>query len=269
MNLGDSCKWFENNFSLPVAIPKLPVIIRLDGVNFSKWTKGLDKPFDLNLQKLMQELTVYLVKETNATVGYTQSDEITLILYSKIKKSPVYHAGEKDKILSKLASKASVFFNSKRKEYDSLKTKSDAIFDCRIYQVPTLQDAVAQLIWRENDAVKNSIQSVAQSNFEHSSLENLNSNQMQEKLFSEKGINWNDFPSTLKRGSYVKKVEKTHKFTKEELEKLTPKHLAFENPDFEFTRSEIEVIDMPTCNSIGNFVDVIFNNQIPVIKTTL
>ena len=44
--LGDWCKWLEKNFSLDIAIPTLPIIIRLDGNNFSKWTRGLEKPFD-------------------------------------------------------------------------------------------------------------------------------------------------------------------------------------------------------------------------------
>ena len=78
----DWCKWLEKNFSPAVMIPTLPVIIRLDGNNFSKWTKGLEKPFDKKLTQLMTETTQFLVQETNAVVGYTQSDEITLVLYS-------------------------------------------------------------------------------------------------------------------------------------------------------------------------------------------
>lgn len=67
--LGDWCKWLEKNFSNEVMIPKLPVIIRLDGNNFHSYTKGLKKPFDENLNKLMVETTKFLVKETNAVVG--------------------------------------------------------------------------------------------------------------------------------------------------------------------------------------------------------
>lgn len=69
-NLGDWCKWLEKNFSNEIMIPTLPVIIRLDGNNFSKWTKGLEKPFDEKLTELMVDLTKYLVKETNAIVNH-------------------------------------------------------------------------------------------------------------------------------------------------------------------------------------------------------
>ena len=79
-SLGSWCKWLEKNFSPEVMIPTLPVVIRLDGVGFSKWTKGLNRPFDEKLTQLMIETTKFLVEETNAVVGYTQSDEITLIL---------------------------------------------------------------------------------------------------------------------------------------------------------------------------------------------
>ena len=85
--LGDWCKFLEKNFTNDIMIPTLPIIIRLDGNNFHNWTKGLDRPFDKKLNELMVETTKYLVKETNDIVGYTQSDEITLIIYSDNKKS--------------------------------------------------------------------------------------------------------------------------------------------------------------------------------------
>ncbi len=91
-NLSDWCKWLEKNFSPEVMIPTLPVIIRLDGNNFSTWTKSLTKPFDENLSQLMIETTKMLVQETNAVIGYTQSDEITLILYSSDRK-PYFKTG--------------------------------------------------------------------------------------------------------------------------------------------------------------------------------
>lgn len=108
--LGDWCKWLEKNFSPEQMIPTLPVIIRFDGNNFHNWTKGLNRPFDAGLTNLMIETTKFLVQETNAVVGYTQSDEITLILYSDDRKSLIYNDGKKQKILSKLTGKCVSFF---------------------------------------------------------------------------------------------------------------------------------------------------------------
>jgi len=162
--LTEWCKWLEVNFSPDIMIPTLPVIIRLDGNNFKNYTKDLKKPFDEGLSQLMIDTTRFLVELTGAVVGYTQSDEINLILYSNERRKSVYNDGKKQKILSKLTAKCVTYFNNNRPmwlpEHDKI-----ANFDCRIYQTPTLEDAAAQLLWRENDATKNSISMLAQSIF--------------------------------------------------------------------------------------------------------
>lgn len=262
--LGDWCKWLEKNFSLDVMIPTLPVIIRLDGNNFSNWTKGLKKPFDQNLTDLMSDTCEYLVKITNAVVGYTQSDEITLILYSADKKSSIYNDGKKQKILSKLTSQCSVFFNDKRKEYLP-NHNAKAFFDCRIYQVPTLNDACLQLLWREQDATRNSILCLAQSMYSHTEVENKNTSELQDKMMLEKGVNWNDLPVRLKRGTYIKRRVVEKPFSKEELDSLPPQHNARKNPDLVISRSVISRVEYPIMGTIKNRADVIFFDKEPVI----
>lgn len=129
-NVGDWCKWLERNFTCETMIPTLPVIIRLDGNNFSRWTKGLHRPFDQGLVELMRETTRYLVEETNAVIGYTQSDEITLVLYSENRSSELYHNGKKQKILSKLTAKCVNFFNEARETYLPKHDKSGVRLSC-------------------------------------------------------------------------------------------------------------------------------------------
>jgi tRNA(His) 5'-end guanylyltransferase len=263
--LGDWCKWLEKNFSNEVMIPTLPVIIRLDGNNFSKWTKGLDRPFDENLTDLMVDTTKMLVKETNAVIGYTQSDEITLILYSSDRKSSIYNDGKKQKILSKLSGKLTPYFNETRKKY---LPKHDKIanFDARIYQTPTLHDAAIQLLWRENDATKNSISMLAQSLFPHEDLQNLNGAQLQEKMWKEKNVNWNDLAVKFKRGSYVKRVVTSKPFSAEELSLLPPKHKAHKDPSLVIERSVISSVELPIFSSIRNKADVVFFDAEPVVS---
>lgn len=264
--LGDWCKWLEKNFSPEVMIPTLPVIIRLDGNNFHNWTKGLQRPFDAQLVQLMVETTKFLVEETNAVVGYTQSDEITLILYSDDRKKDIYHQGKKQKILSKLTGKCVSFFNEERKKYLPEHDKV-ANFDARIYQVPTLQDAVAQLLWRENDATKNSIQMLGQSLFSHESLQNLTGNEIQEKLMVEKFVNWNNLPVQYKRGTYFKRFKKMIPFSSEELRMLPDKHKARTNPDLVIERSVVERIEYPILNKVKNLVEVIFKDKEPRVES--
>jgi len=263
-NLGDWCKWLEQNFSNNVMIPSLPVIIRLDGNNFHNWTKGLERPFDNGLSELMVETTKFLVKETNAVVGYTQSDEITLILYSSDRKTSLYNDGKKQKIISKLTAKCVNFFNEKRKE---LLPKHDkvAVFDCRIYQTPTLHDACAQLLWRENDATKNSISMLAQSLFPHKELQNLSGDKLQDKMMLEHGVNWNDLPSKLKRGTYVKSLKISKPFTDSELKDLPPMHKAHKDKNLTIERQVITEIEYPIFSKIKNKEAVIFESAEPIL----
>jgi len=60
--------------------PEDYLIIRLDGNKFSKFTKGFNKPFDDILSKCMIEATKEIVSHFGAVTGYTQSDEITIVL---------------------------------------------------------------------------------------------------------------------------------------------------------------------------------------------
>jgi len=263
--MGDWCKWLERNFSNDMMIPTLPVIIRLDGNNFHNWTKGLERPFDDSLIQLMGETTKFLVEETNAIIGYTQSDEITLILYSDNRKSSIYNDGKKQKILSKLTGKCVNFFNERRKELLPRHEKT-AVFDCRIYQTPTLHDACVQLLWRENDATKNSISMLAQSLFSHKELQNLNGDQMQDKMFLERNVNWNDLETRKKRGIYVKRIKTSRPFTTEEIKSLPPKHHARTNPDLCIERSIVKEIEYPIFNKIKNKVDAVFYDKEPIIE---
>lgn len=263
--LGDWCKWLERNFTPDQMIPSLPTIIRLDGNNFHNYAKGLDKPFDMGLTNLMIETTKHLVKETNAIIGYTQSDEITLVLYSADRDTPIYHDGKKQKILSKLTGVCVNFFNENRPKYLP-EHERIANFDCRIYQVPSLIDACAQLLWRENDATKNSISMLAQANFSHKELQNLNGHQMKTKLREEKNIEWDNLESKYKKGTYVQRVRTSRPFTQEELDSLPPNHNARKDPDMTIERNVISVIELPPLTDIDNKVDVIFHNQTPITK---
>jgi tRNA(His) 5'-end guanylyltransferase len=165
-----------------------------------------------------------------------------------------------------LTAKCVNFFNDKRKELLPNHNKT-AVFDCRIYQTPTLEDACAQLLWRENDATKNSISMLAQSIFSHKELQNLNSSQMQDKMMLEKNVNWNDLEAKYKRGTYVKRFVVETTFDAEELKNLPPKHKAHNNPNLIIERSIIKEIEYPIFNKISNKVDVIFNDSNPILLT--
>lgn len=253
---GDRMKFYENQTCGIKLLPHIPVIARLDGKGFSKFTKGLKRPYDERLSKLMIETTKYLVKETNANCGYTQSDEITLMWYVDSYDSSIYFNGRLFKMLTDLSAMASVYFN--RLLPDFLPEKSDKMprFDARVFSVPTLDEAVNSFLWREKDATKNSISMAAQAYYSHSKLNGKSGSEKQEMLF-EKGINWNDYPAFFKRGTYVQRQRKLTPFTAAEIDKLPAKHHARLNPDVVVERWVIDVVDMPPLMSVDNKIDVI------------
>lgn len=203
---------------------RTPVAIRIDGKAFHTFTRGFQKPFDEVLIKSMQETMKYLCENIQGCVlGYTQSDEITLILvdYKKLN-SDAWFDYEIQKICSIAASMATVAFNRSFRynaEIEMAFTKDEkyketllnaiikgAMFDARCFNIP--REEVTNLIyWRQLDATRNSIQMVGQANFSHKELQNKTCNDIQDMLMLQKGINWNDFPTHQKRGSCcVRKV---------------------------------------------------------------
>lgn len=259
---GDRMKDYENQTCGIKLLPRIPVIARLDGKGFSKFTKGLKRPYDERLSNLMIETTKHLVKETNANCGYTQSDEITLMWYVDDHKSSIYFDGRFFKMVSDLSAMASVFFNKKLGGYIPEKADKWPRFDCRVFNVPTLDEAVNTFLWREKDATKNSISMAASTYYSHKQLDGKSGKDKQEMLF-DKGINWNDYWSHFKRGSYVQRKRVFSKFSSEELVNLPLKHAARSNPDLMIERWVIDKVDLPPLMKIENKVDVIVFGENP------
>lgn len=249
-SLGDRMKYYEgyNNNKFP---PNLPIICRLDGKGFHRYTRNFDRPFDDRLHKVMDNVTKFLVEGSHASIGYTQSDEITLI-YSPGK---VYFDGKPQKLCSVLASMASVYFNYFMKEFGEF---GFAFFDCRSFFVPTLQECVNCLIWREQDAVRNSVQMAARSVYSHKECENKNGSQLQEMLH-EKGINWNDYSYREKRGQYIVRKKIKRKLTKEEMLALPHKHEALLNPEMEFERTVLEYPNFLKLSQVEDPIKLLFS----------
>lgn len=238
--LGKRMKTFYEEIPKTRLMRRVPVAIRIDGKAFHTFTKGFQKPFDEVLIKSMQDTMKYLCENIQGCVlGYTQSDEITLILvdYKKFTSSAWFDY-EVQKVCSIAASMATIAFNKYFSEninseycvFDDELLDGDfnpnykneylidlytthikasykgAMFDARCFNIP--KEEVTNLIyWRQLDATRNSIQMVGQANFSHKELQNKSCNQIQDMLMTQKGINWNDIPSYQKHGSCCIKEE--------------------------------------------------------------
>lgn len=260
--LGDEIKFYENRETDRKLMPLLPVVVRLDGKCFSKFTKNLKRPFDRRLHDLMILVTKTLMQETNAAIGYTQSDEITLGWHITDPKQEPYFGGRIFKITADLASIASVTFNKNLPSFLPEKQDQSPRFDCRVFNVPTQELFYKAFLWRELDASKNSVSMAARTVLSHKACQNLSSAQMQDKMM-EKGVNWNDYDVAFKRGTYVQRFSSSVPFTSEEISKLPPKHEARLNPNLVVTRQLLRTIN-PRISKLTNPIDFLLYGKEPI-----
>lgn len=262
-NFGNRMKEYEKMEVGRRFLPLAPICSRIDGKNFSRFTKNLERPYDKRLTTLMQQTTAYLVEETKANIGYTQSDEISLAWYSDDYRHQIFFDRRIQKMVSVLASMTTAYFNSYLSEYVPEKRGTFALFDCRVWQVPTLEEATNVFLWRELDAITNSISMSARHYYSHKELEGKTGNEMR-KMLHKKGIDWADYPNFFRRGTFIQRQKIIKKFTGEEIEKLPEKHKARKMPDLEIERAEIRMIEMPEFSKVKNKIEVIFYGAKPI-----
>ena len=270
-SLADRMKAYEDIACAQHLIPNLPICIRVDGKAFHSWCRWLERPFDARLQRVMDDVTAKLVDMADAVIGYTQSDEISLILWNYgAPNSDTYFHGRRDKLVSVIASAATWYFQRALATvpagYIPERVGKPAFFDCRVWNVPSPQEAVNYLIWREQDATRNSISMAAQAYYSPKQLHGKNGKEMQEMLYQH-GINWNDYPPRFKRGAYWKRLLVTWSFTAAALAQLPPKHKARTNPDLLVQRHIMSALPLPPLGRIANPVDVLFYDATPVTKS--
>ena len=232
-SLGDRMKKSYEYITRTFLTRRIPVIIRLDGKAFHTFTRGFDKPFDGVLMRSMQRTMKYMCENVQGCVfGYTQSDEITLVLTDYAKTTTdAWFGYNVQKMASVAASMATLAFDrffaeeyddfgnkmvghcdassKERKLWDKYREahKRGAIFDARAFSVP--KDEVCNcLIWRQQDAVRNSIEAAGQAHFSARELHKKSTEEIRQMLLG-KEINWLEFSTDCKRGSCCYRVQVT------------------------------------------------------------
>ncbi len=225
-NMGNRLKAYENcyRFYLP---RRLPVIVRLDMRAGHSFTKGFARPYDKVFASTMWETAKKLCENISGVrFAYTQSDEISLVFidYENINTEP-WFGNNLQKIVSISASMATLYFNKAFEalvapEFDYIEQNRElrkiqiahlealdrrmATFDSRAFALPR-EEVYSCLLWRQLDCKRNSIQLLGQANFSHSQLQYKNSDEIQEMLWQEKGINWVNEPQWFKNGVAIYK----------------------------------------------------------------
>lgn len=264
---GDRMKMYEQ-LAQQEFLPLAPIVARIDGRAFSKFTRDLERPFCKQLHDLMVQTTRHLVEETGALIGYTQSDEISLVWQQRDFNTQIWFGGKIQKMVSQLAAQATGIFNAKLPAYLPSKVDKEGwsfpSFDARCWSLPNQVEATNAILWREQDATKNSVSQACRAYFSHKQMENLG-RAAQMDLLMTKGINWNDYPAWAKRGSYVGRKTIKRPYTVVELEQLPPKHKAHSDPNFEIERTYVQVLDVPPLAKVNNRVEFIFNGEEPKV----
>ncbi len=267
-NFGDRMKDYERRETARRFLPGIPVYARIDGRSFSKFTKGMDRPYDELMTRCMIGTAMHLVEETHACIGYTQSDEISLCWLAESPDSQIFFDGKIQKMVSVLAGIASTAFFA---TYLRLFSRSSdeywdhshnlPVFDARVFQLPSKIECANAFLWREFDATKNSISMAARSVYSHKELYKKNGDEMQEMLW-QKDINWNDYPASFKRGTFVQRKAKWVELDAETMLKIPEDR----RPTGPVQRHEIVELDMPPFTKVTNRVDVIFDGSDPIIE---
>lgn len=202
-SLGDRMKNNYENVTRYYLPKRTYTIIRIDGKSFHTFTKNYDRPYDLKLMDYMDNTALFLCENIQGCkLAYVQSDEISLVLTDfDTLTTEGFFTGNIQKICSISASMATARFNELLEDKSNL-----AFFDSRVFTIPSRTEVCNYFIWRQQDAVRNSIQMASQSLFSHRELQHKNTSTLQEMMFS-KGVNWNDYPIRFKRGGCVVKKE--------------------------------------------------------------
>ena len=200
-SLGDRMKEYEAASKTRLT-RRVPAVLRLDGKAFSSYTSGMLKPYDERFHRCMWSAAKYLCQNiVGAKLAYVQSDEISILLVDyDTHETQAYFDNQVQKIVSVSASMCAVqFYSTYLSEFPESERKNTLpAFDARVFSVPR-EDVANCLLWRQQDASRNSLSMLCQSLFSHKQLHGKDREAQHELLYT-KGINWNDCPVPQKRG---------------------------------------------------------------------
>jgi tRNA(His) guanylyltransferase len=196
--IGDRMKGqYENRtrFFLP---RRTYTILRVDGKAFHSYCAKMERPYDTTFMTLMDRVAAKMLKELmGAEFAYVQSDEISILLTDFAKTSTeAWFDGNIQKMASIGAAMATTYFMAQRL-WEGL-----PMFDGRVFTIPDPVEVENYFVWRQQDAVRNSIQMLAQHHYSPKELHGKNCSVLQDMLH-DKGDNWNDHPARFKRGGLV------------------------------------------------------------------
>lgn len=202
MTLGDRMKDYEG-VPRHRLVRKVPVAGRLDGRAFHTFTRHMERPYDARFHRCMWEAAVALCSEISGCTGaYVQSDEISLVLLDdRTFDTGAWFDYDIQKMCSVSAAVCTAAFLETYREQFGERPRSLPGFDARFFNMPRYE-VPNLLLWRQNDASRNSLSSLCQAHYSSRELEGKSAAERHDLLHA-KGLNWNDLPTAQKRGVCV------------------------------------------------------------------
>lgn len=265
-SLGNRMKEYEAQYKFTISKNEY-IILRLDGHNFSKFTKIFNYPYDELFRNAMVVTCIQLMDEFNPVFAYTQSDEITLGFIPCVENEERIYAGKIEKLISLTASFASMNLYKNlittcndymlKKLYDS-----NCWFDARIFTVPSKAEFMNNLIWRQRDCERNSKLMLGYSHFSPKQLLNLSANEVVSKLLVEKLVNWYTKPDSFKYGTLIKKIKKPDNKTNQH---LTGKYVEI-STRIGYDDNTVELLSSKCIEDVQPYkYEIILKNEKPVV----
>lgn len=259
---GDRMKGYEGVETERRLDPNLPVYARIDGRSFSKFTTQMIRPYDYRMSGSMMNTTSYLVEKTNAKIGYTQSDEISLIWNRDNPLAELMFGGKVQKLCSVLASMTASCFQNQindifSKDEADILTKRVPHFDCRVFNLPSKEEAANALLWRAMDCQKNAVSMAARAHFSHKELQGKNQAEMLSMMES-KCVDFIKYPRVFREGIFIRREKYMIK-----VPAGLPTIYKFKSDGCEVERTRLALVDMPPFKTVKNRVEVIFDGAKP------
>lgn len=266
MSLADRMKKYESVTTELSLVPGIPIYARVDMRAGHSFCRHLEKPFDKDYLNAMQAATMHIVDKTNAAVGYCQSDEASFVWLDSTK---IPFETRLFKLQSVLASMfTSAFFNAcLGTKLEPQAKKTFPSFDCRVCNMPSLDECANMLVWRERDSIKNSITLLALEHFSTKQLDKKNSDD-KIKMLNDIGVDYfTALDIKCRHGAFFRRELYKKKLSREELEKIPE---ASRPVNDEVTRSHVVNFNINSkLDSISNKVNVLFFKEDPIEKCTL
>ena len=240
----------------------LPICARIDGRRFSRFTRGFRSPFDPYLSRSMRETCAFLVEHTHAKIGYVQSDEISLVWQAEAPGASVFFDGRVQKMCSVVAALATTKFSMTLSETHPAEVAARLpVFDARVWQVPSQEEAANALLWRAMDARKNAVSATCRAHFSAKAMHGKDQRAMREMLGTA-GVDFDaDIPADDRLGVFYRRNVRDAELSDDAWAAIPERH----RPDTRVvTRSAVEQIPMPFFGLVKNRVGVVFRGEAPL-----